>query len=61
MTTEYQRRKMIALSNTGMKAPVIAEQIGCSVWTVRKWVQAYKKKQFGIPYGASKVNSPWQF
>ena len=51
MTTEDQRKEMISLSNKGMKAPQIADQIGCSVWTARKWIQRLKKKQFSIYNG----------
>lgn len=43
MTREDQRKEMISLSNKGMKAPQIVAQIGCSVWTVRKWIQRLKK------------------
>lgn len=45
MTTEAQRLRMIELSNQGLTAPQVAEKIGCSVWTVRKWKQRFKKKQ----------------
>jgi len=44
MTTEDQRKKMIALSVEGLKAPTIAKKVNCSVWTVRKWLQTFKKK-----------------
>jgi len=44
MTTEAQRIEIIALSNQGLTAPEVAEKVGCSVWTVRKWKQVFKKK-----------------
>ena len=61
MTTEDQRKEMISLSNKGMKAPQIANQIGCSVWTVRKWIQRLKKKQFSIHNGSSQICTSWEF
>jgi len=45
MTTEAQRMRMIELSNQGLNAPQVAKKLGCSVWTVRKWKQRFKKKQ----------------
>lgn len=45
MTTEEQRIQMIELSNQGLAAPKIAAKLNCSVWTVRKWKQRFKKKQ----------------
>jgi len=48
MTTEVQRKRMIELTNQGLKAPQIAKELGCSVWTVRKWKQRFKKKRVYI-------------
>jgi len=31
----------------GAKCPSIANQLGISVWTVRKWASRIKKKAFG--------------
>jgi len=45
MTTEEQRIQMIELSNQGQTAPQVAEKLNCSVWTVRKWKQRFKKKR----------------
>ncbi len=45
MTTEEQRIQMIELSNQGLTAPQVAEKLNCSVWTVRKWKQRFKKKR----------------
>lgn len=45
MTTEAQRLRMIELSNQGLKAPQVAQELGCSVWTVRKWKQRFKKSK----------------
>lgn len=44
MTSESQRVQIIELSNQGYTAPQISERLGCSVWTVRKWKQRFKKK-----------------
>jgi transposase len=44
MTTIQERTRIIELSALGMKAPEIAAQLACSVWTVRKWKQRFKKK-----------------
>jgi uncharacterized protein YjcR len=44
MTTIQERTRIIELSAQGMKAPEIAAQLGCSVWTARKWKQQFKKK-----------------
>lgn len=44
MTTEEQRIQMVELSNQGLTAPQVADKLNCSVWTVRKWKQRFKKK-----------------
>ena len=46
MTTLEQRQKMVKLSSEGLSYAAISAQLGCSKWTVRKWVRAYKKKEF---------------
>lgn len=46
MTSLEERQKMVSLSEQGYNSPQIAQQIGCSVWTVRKWLQRYKKGAF---------------
>jgi len=43
MTTLEQRRQIEALIKLGEKSPQIAEALGISVWTVRKWKQRLKK------------------
>jgi transposase len=44
MTTTTERTRIVELSAQGVKAPKVAEQLHCSVWTVRKWNQLFKKK-----------------
>lgn len=48
MTSEEQRIKMLELSNQGLNASEVATHLGCSKWTVRKWKQRFKKKNFSF-------------
>ena len=56
MTTLEQRQKMIALSLEGVSFAAIARQLGCSKWTVRKWVRAYKKRVFSFKDGSTEAS-----
>ncbi len=53
MTTEEDRIQIVELSNRGVKASEVAQQLGCSVWTVRKWKQRFKKRKFTFGDGTS--------
>jgi len=44
MMTIAERKRILELSAQGMNAPEVARQLRCSVWTVRKWNQRFKKK-----------------
>lgn len=39
-TSMEQRRQMVALHAQGLSYPAIADQLGCSRWTVGRWVRA---------------------
>lgn len=48
LTSLEIRHKIKLLSEQGLSSPLIAEQLGVSVWTVRKWRQFFKK-ELGLP------------
>lgn len=52
MTSLEQRQRINELSNQGHKAPAIAEELGISVFTVRKWRTRLKKGDRIIPQWA---------
>ncbi len=49
MTSLEQRQTIKSMVNQGIKCPKIAEQVGCSVHTVRKWKSIIKKGVHCIP------------
>jgi len=45
MTTLDQRKFIESQAKKGKTSAVIAEQLGISIWTVRKWRQRLKKSK----------------
>ena len=42
--TSYEDRvRMVQLRKQGLSYPEIARRIGCSLWTVRRWVKAFER------------------
>ena len=52
-STLEQREQIQLLSAQGVKSADIAEQIGLSFWTVRKWRQRLKKGGLSYPIWAA--------
>lgn len=50
-TAVAQRRLLVQLHQQGWTAPAIAQELGVSRWTVRRWVQRYQQAgEVGLAY-----------
>jgi transposase len=53
-----QRQEIIRLHQSGLTYAAIAEQVGCSLWTVGRWVRAWQRAgEAGLAYKSRRPTS----